>query len=105
MAENYQKMDLDETSVFDSMYFMNQPMTEEKLCTAAEQILADPECGSVWRIKGFVKKDENHWVEVNAARHKTTVNPMKTGQEVVIVIGEKLNRSIIERYLDISENR
>ena len=102
-AATYEKMELDETSVFDSLYFMNQPVTEEKLCTEAERIFSDPECGSVWRIKGFVRKDKNQWGEINAARHKTTVNQMEVGQEVVIVIGENLNRSVIEKYLNITD--
>ena len=82
---------------------MNQSITEEKLCTEAERIFSDPECGSVWRIKGFVRKDKNQWVEINAARHKTTVNQMEVGQEVIIVIGENLNRSVIEKYLNVTD--
>ena len=88
---------------------------------AAHQILDDPECGDVFRIKGFVKLEENaaavtenekmnsgsaqkvsadnNWLELNATRKEFSLRPISAGQEVVIVIGENMNEARIREYL------
>ena len=84
-------------------------ISETQLEKAAHQILDDPECGDVFRIKGFVKLEENaaavtenekmnsgsaqkvsadnNWLELNATRKEFSLRPISAGQEVVIVIG------------------
>ena len=80
-----------------------------------------PECGDVFRIKGFVKLEENAaavtenekmnsdsvqkastnniWLELNATRKEFSLKPISAGQEVVIVIGENMNEARIREYL------
>ena len=77
---------------------MNLPFTAEELADRAEKIMAEPECGSVFRIKGFGKNRERQWMEVNAARGKAILRPISEGQEVLIVIGEKPVKEKIEAY-------
>ena len=83
---------------FTSLYFMNLPFTAEELADRAEKIMAEPECGSVFRIKGFGKNRERQWMEVNAARGKAILRPISEGQEVLIVIGENPVKEKIEAY-------
>lgn len=45
--------------------------------------------------KGFVQ-DENGWVELNATADGLTANAIPKGQEVLIVIGEGLEKERIE---------
>lgn len=52
-------------------------------------------CGHVLRAKGFVQ-DENGWVELNATADGLTANAIPKGQEVLIVIGEGLEKERIE---------
>ena len=40
--------------------------------------------------------DGGGWVELNAARDAMTVQPIPSGQEVLIVIGEGLDKAAIE---------
>lgn len=47
------------------------------------------------RAKGFVQ-DENGWVELNATADGLTANAIPKGQEVLIVIGEGLEKERIE---------
>ena len=54
-----------------------------------------PACGRVLRAKGFVQ-DENGWVELNATADGLTANAIPKGQEVLIVIGEGLEKERIE---------
>ena len=39
------------------------------------------------------------WSELNATRHETVISPIEEGQEILIAIGEGLNKEKIERYL------
>ena len=77
---------------------MNVHMSEEKLKETAEKLLTDPSCGDVFRVKGFLKKEDGQWLELNATRHETCIQPTKLGQEIMIVIGEKLNKEVIDGY-------
>ena len=67
----------------------------EQLRTAAQTLLHDARYGHVLRIKGFIPADGG-WVELNAARDAITVQPIPNGQEVLIVIGEGLDKAAIE---------
>lgn len=99
VMENYEKMDLEEHSGFESQYFMNVPMTAEKMQKVAKEILEDSSCGSVFRIKGFIKAEDNSWIQLNATHNGVRMEPIQEGQEVIIVIGEHLQRDRIEAYI------
>ena len=79
---------------FRSLYFMNRPYTAEALRAKAEQAFADERCGKVFRVKGFVR-DGDGWLEINATRQGMQVTPIAVGQEIVIVIGEKLDADAV----------
>ena len=68
-------------------------------CQQLEQnisaLFTDPACGHVLRAKGFVQ-DENGWVELNATADGLTANAIPKGQEVLIVIGEGLEKGEIK---------
>ena len=49
------------------------------------------------RSKGFTS-DGNGWLELNASRDAMTLKPIAKAQEVIIVIGEQLNRAAIEAH-------
>lgn len=99
VMENYEKMDLEEHSGFESQYFMNVPMTAEKMQKVAKEILEDSSCGAVFRIKGFIKAADNSWIQLNATHNGVRMEPIQEGQEVIIVIGEQLQRDRIEAYI------
>ena len=97
--ENYQKMDLSEQNVFQSLYFMNSTMSEETLKAAVKKLFEDENCGNIFRIKGFLKADNDKWLELNATHSKITLQPIAEGQDVLIVIGERLNKEAVENYI------
>ena len=98
VAEDYVKESYAEGGGFDSLFFMNVHKSEEELRETAEKILNDPSCGDVLRVKGFLKKEDGQWLELNATRHEICIQPTKLGQEIMIVIGEKLNKEVIDEY-------
>ena len=99
VQENYQKMDLSEQNVFQSLYFMNSTMSEETLKAAVKKLFEDENCGNIFRIKGFLKADNDKWLELNATHSKITLQPIAEGQDVLIVIGERLNKEAVESYI------
>ena len=49
-------------------------------------------------MKGFVE-DDGRWYELNAAAAGLTTAPIPQGQQVLIVIGEGLDKAAIEARL------
>lgn len=103
MTESYQKMSLEDSDIFDSLNFMNHGLSESEMQHTAEQILKDPACGTVLRIKGFCQKEDKTWVELNATHHETLLRKTEAGQEVLIVIGQRLNEERIRQYHCINQ--
>ncbi|MBD9126395.1 MAG: cobalamin biosynthesis protein CobW [Faecalibacterium prausnitzii] len=61
-------------------------------------LFTDPACGRVLRVKGFVEEN-GQWVELNATADGLTASPLAQGQQVLIVIGEGLDKAAIEQKL------
>ena len=106
---DYVKRDMGEKPPFDSLFFMKLPVTEHGLRQAVSRIFQDPDCGRVFRLKGFLKNDaagdgKERWSELNATPHETVIRPIGEGQEILIAIGEGLNRERIEKHLQGGEN-
>lgn len=74
--------------------------SQEDLREAAQKIMEDPACGSVFRIKGFTQETDGSWTELNATHHEITLRPIEAGQKVIIVIGEHLEEEEIRKYLE-----
>ena len=84
---------------FQSLYYLQRPFTPDGIREAVRMLFEDRSCGNIFRIKGFAR-DKEKWMEVNAVRSGGVVmKPAREGQQVVIVIGEKLNRERINRYM------
>lgn len=99
VQENYQKMDLLEENSFDTLYLMERKMTTGEILDGMQKVFADPDCGEVFRIKGFMQEESGGWIQVNATRQELQKQPIKEGQEILIVIGEKLKEDVIRKYL------
>ena len=83
---------------FSTMFFMNQSITKEELTKATHSIFNDPLCGKVFRIKGFIPENDQ-WIELNETKDQITTETIAKGQEIIIVIGESLNKEKIEEYI------
>lgn len=87
---------------YSSLYYMNQPFEESKITEIAKSLLEDSNCGNVFRVKGFVKREDGSWLKLNATKEQIALEPIEKGQEIVIVIGEKLNQDQVNSYFKIS---
>ncbi len=92
---SFEKYWFDQEKEFQTLYFMNRPLNGEAVTEKAKQALADLSCGSVERIKGFVRDGEG-WLELNATRGNFSLKPIAAGQEIIIVIGENLDKERLE---------
>lgn len=92
---SYVKLHFDEHKAFTSLYFLEAGRSVAQVRQAAQTLLHDAKYGHVLRVKGFIP-DGGGWVELNAARDAITVQPIPSGQEVLIVIGEGLDKAAIE---------
>ena len=96
--EGFIKMFFKKEEAFSTMFFMNQAITKEELIHATQSIFNDSECGKVFRIKGFIPENDL-WIELNATKDQITTETIAKGQEIIIVIGESLNKEKIEEYI------
>ncbi|MDY6306383.1 MAG: GTP-binding protein [Oribacterium sp.] len=96
----YVKRQVDANGQYRSVFFFHVKLSPEKLEKRVQQIFADEACGHVFRIKGYLpsEKTDGSWIEINAVRKHFSVKPAKEGQEVLIVIGERLDEKHIESY-------
>lgn len=98
-AGDYEKRYVNQDEIFQTLFFMDEKIAASKAKHAAQKIFEDSACGGVLRMKGFLQDGEN-WLELNATQHETTLKPIGAGQDVLIVIGEKLNEEKIREYLN-----
>lgn len=94
---SYEKMHFDQHDVFSSLYFIDRHLPLPRLKEVVNELFADASCGRIMRIKGFTS-DGNGWLELNASRDAMTLKAIAKAQEVIIVIGEQLNRAAIEAH-------
>ena len=94
-----EKLHFDQHAAFTSLCFLELHLTPEQLQAAAQRLFAAPECGQVLRVKGFAPAPAGGWLELNATAAGCTLASIPQGQEVVIVIGEGLDKAAIEAKL------
>ena len=86
-------------SAFSTLYFMNTGLNTESAAALAEKLLGDLSFGNIHRVKGFIR--DGSWYELNATAAKLTIKPIENGQDIIIVIGEKLNKERINEAFSI----
>ena len=99
LVEDYEKLYVDQDEIFQTLFFMDEKIAVSKAKHAAKKIFEDLACGGVLRIKGFLQYGEN-WLELKATQHEISLKPIGAGQDVLIIIGEKLNEEKIRYYLE-----
>jgi len=92
---SYEKRITGEDNSYSSVYFLDIPMDTDFVKNKCSILFSSHDFGKVFRIKGFYQED-GKWFEINATGHNTDIKETKTGQQVLIVIGEGLNRNRIE---------
>lgn len=97
-SPDFTKLQTTDDSGFTSLYFMELGLGAEELQSKVKRLFESKACGGVFRVKGFVKQNDS-WLELNAARDGISLTPIDNGQDIVIVIGENLNKEKITEIL------
>ena len=93
------RLPISEGSGFDNLFYFNPGKTRAEIKEIITRLFDDPDAGKIHRIKGFVKEDTG-WCEVNAVNGNISIKPSGKGQDLFIVIGENLNKDLVDRLFD-----
>lgn len=96
-SASYEKKLFEGDGDFDTMFFMNLSYRPQHIYDICHEILTNSGCGNVIRVKGFIPRPDGTYLQLNATRKKIRMTESDIGQDVIIVIGEKLNHPKIER--------
>ncbi len=97
-TETTKKLWFDQRKAYDSLYFMNLNMEEDTLRPILIKLIEGQGFGNIGRIKGFVKTKED-FLQINVTREQFELDHTAYGQEVMIVIGENLNKDAISEVI------
>ena len=97
------RLPLIDDNAFASLYFLNVPLSLDEMKRKAPAMISDPSFGRIIRIKGF-HNENGRWFELNVSRNGMEIKQCDNGQEVFIVIGEKLKRDVISSFLGIGDD-
>ena len=92
------KRTLETAGGFESAYFLHVDLPAPTLRQRVKDLWSDAACGRIFRVKGFLPTEDG-WLELNATPDSLTLRPIPHGQEVIIVIGEGLDRQRIADHL------
>ena len=90
------KMMVDRDNGYTSLFFMNRSLPEERIRKITDTLFNDPFLGNIIRFKGFSLQEDGSWISINATKNERDICPCEKGQDVMIIIGEGLNKDKIE---------
>ncbi|MBR1812797.1 MAG: GTPase (G3E family) [Lachnospiraceae bacterium] len=99
VQEHHKKLPVDRDNDFETEYYLDLGLKKEELIRRIETLLTDEGCGHIFRIKGFCRDEEGKWIEINLTHQNREIRPVASGQDVIIVIGEGLNKERIDKTL------
>lgn len=98
VMENYTKLFSQDDEGFQSVYYMNKKFTKDELQKIIKEVMDDKKCGNIFRVKGFMKIFDNSWIQLNATHNEIRIEPIDKGQEVIIIIGEELDKQRLDKH-------
>lgn len=98
VMENYTKLFSQDDEGFQSVYYMNKKFTKDELQKNIKEVMDDKKCGNIFRVKGFMKISDNSWIQLNATHNEIRIEPIDKGQEVIIIIGEELDKQRLDKH-------
>lgn len=96
-AASYVKRFSPQTIQSSVHYFMHLRFPETAIVRLIHDILHDPSCGKIYRIKGSLPVSDG-WRKLNATAERTELSPVPDGQAVLIVIGDALDKARLDAH-------
>ncbi|SKB89280.1 GTPase, G3E family [Lachnospiraceae bacterium] len=85
---------------FQSLFYMNVIMEEEDFREKIRRLFQDQDAGHVLRVKGYLQTPEEKWYELNITKETEIIKEVESGQAILIVIGEELNKEKVYSYFE-----
>ena len=95
---DYVKSLLEQSGGFQSLSFLNLPLSREALEDKIQTLFRDRRYGTVFRIKGFFREAER-WYQINATAQDRLIEPVADTRGALVVIGTGLNERAIHLLL------
>ncbi len=86
---------------FLSLFCFYLELNKQDLLDKIERIFKDSSCGTIIRIKGYMHTLEGEWIEINATKENIKIENTHESQDVLIIIGEDLNKNNISCYFPV----
>ncbi len=96
---NYKKTVSGDDEPYQTLFYFGYEKTPKEVTKLASMVFKDPECGNVHRIKGIIKNSEGEFYELNTTRSEQNTKQVTADISVLIIIGEKLSKEAISKYL------
>ena len=80
---------------YNPLFYFDVEMNRDILEKTVKSLFTDERAGKVIRVKGFVKTGDHEQVQINATEKETDIRPQVSSQNVIIIIGEQLDRQYI----------
>lgn len=96
---DHKKLWFDKNDIYSSEFIFDIKLNKGELENAIHSIFNDENCGRVMRVKGFSRTKEGIWLEYNATRTESYIRQASAGQEVMVIIGEAINKVAIEEIV------
>jgi len=105
----YVKEPIIRNNEYKTFFFVNLHIGKDELINRINKIFVDEKAGNVIRIKGFLPVEDNKWIEINATKKQFNICESNIGQEIILVIGEQMDKEVIDKYfpeaLSIEQNK
>lgn len=101
VRDSYVKQSVVEDGHFASLFCFYLELPEEALREKIDHIFHDPDCSGVFRVKGYMHTAEGRWIQINATREATEISSCDPAENVLIVIGENMDKTVLGQYLPV----
>ncbi|MCR5178157.1 MAG: GTP-binding protein [Lachnospiraceae bacterium] len=101
VRDSYVKQPVIESGHFLSLFCFYLELPESILREKIDGVFSDPACSGVFRIKGYMHTSEGRWIQVNATREAVEISDCAEAQDVIIIIGEALNKNAVRKYFPV----
>ena len=99
--DSFVKQQVIESGYFSSRFCYHLELPERELRKRIDGLFGDPSCVGVFRIKGYMHTTEGRWVQINATREAVDIHDCGEAQDVLIMIGEKLDDHSLRKYFPV----
>ena len=96
--ESYVKPWIDQKQIYTSLFFLDVQLPEAELTEQVKKLFSEKEYGKVYRVKGSWQNPDGKWRALNATEREFHIEEIEKGQQILIVIGEGLEKEKLQNY-------